>query len=182
MPVENFVRFMHKQAWRLQKYGPEAIPLGSFRLQVPGNPLAIDAAICSGRFPGVFTPFPLTEIYPVSDPENAMLYRLLSGWLGDPQVEAGLAQASQSIQGGGAEGKDGWERLFASWRNSAEMRDFFPKESDTYLDGGAIDNTPSNSAVDYAREWAEQSGSIQAGYRTGVVRHLPGCRAEGHGR
>ena len=125
---------------------------------MPGNPQAIDAAICSGRFPGVFTPFPLTEIYPASDPENALLYRLLSGWLGDPQVEAALAQAYQSVKGGTAEGKDGWERLFASWRDSAEMCDFFPKQSDAYVDGGAIDNTPSNSAVDFVREWAEQSG------------------------
>jgi hypothetical protein len=157
VPLENFVRFMHKQAWRLQKYGPEAVPLGSFRLQVPGNPLAIDAAICSGRFPGVFTPFPLSDIYPESDAENAMLYRLLRGWLGDPQVEDELTQAHQSIQGDGVKGKDGWERLYAGWRDSAEMCDFFPKEGDTYLDGGAIDNTPSNSAVDFAREWAEQN-------------------------
>jgi hypothetical protein len=27
--------------------------------------------------------------------------------------------------------------------------------TDTYVDGGAIDNTPSNSAVDHVREWAE---------------------------
>jgi hypothetical protein len=158
VPLENFVRFMGKQAWRLQRYDPDAIPLGSFRLQVPGNPQAIDAAICSGRFPGVFTPFPLTEIYPAGDPENATLYRLVNGWLGDPQVEKGLAQAYQSGKRGTAEGKESWERLFASWRDSAEMRDFFPKQSDTYIDGGAIDNTPSNSAVDFVREWAEQSG------------------------
>ena len=158
VPPENFVRFMHRQAWRLQKSDPDAIPLGSFRLQVPGNPKAIDAAICSGRFPGVFTPFPLSDIYPEGDPENALLYQLLRGWLGDPQVEANLTQAHQSIQGDGAEGKDGWERLYAGWRDSNELCDFFPKEGDTYLDGGAIDNTPSNSAVDYAREWAEQNG------------------------
>ena len=83
-----------------------------------------------------------------------MLYRLLRGWPGDPQLQASLAQAYQSIQGG----KDGWERLFACWREAAEMCDFFPKESDAYLDGGAIDNTPSNSAVDYAREWVERNG------------------------
>ena len=158
VPLENFVRFLRKQAWRLQKFDPDTIPLGSFRLQVPGNPAAIDAAICSGRFPGVFTPFPISEIYPASDPENATLYRLLSAWLDDPQVEAGLAQADQSIRRGTSSGDDGWERLYASWRAAGEMRDFFPRESDTYVDGGAIDNTPSNSAVDYVREWAEQAG------------------------
>jgi hypothetical protein len=34
----------------------------------------------------------------------------------------------------------------------------FSHEGDTYVDGGAIDNTPSNSAVDYVREWVEQKG------------------------
>ena len=157
--LENFVRFMQKQAWRLQKVDPDTIPLGSFRIQVPGNPKAIDAAICSGRFPGVFPPFPISAMYPASDPDNATLYRLLSGWLGDPQVEASMAQAYQSIKEQPPKGKDGWDSLFASWRDADEMRDFFPKETDTYVDGGAIDNTPSNSAVDYVREWAEQTGN-----------------------
>ena len=48
--------------------------------------------------------------------------------------------------------------FFASWRDSRSMRDFFPRQGDAYVDGGAIDNTPSNSAVDFVREWAEQAG------------------------
>jgi hypothetical protein len=37
------------------------------------------------------------------------------------------------------------------------MRDFFPTLGDAYVDGGAIDNTPSNSAIDATREWAESA-------------------------
>jgi hypothetical protein len=153
VPLEKYVRYMEKQAWRLQKQDPDKIPLGSFRLQVPGNPNAINAALCSGRFPGVFTPFPIQQIYPESDPENAVLYRMLRNWLADAQVEASMTQAASSQK---TEGK--WDRLFASWRDDPTMQEFFPKATDTYLDGGAIDNTPSNSAVDYVREWAEQKG------------------------
>ena len=97
VPAKNFVRFLHKQAWRIQKDDPDKIPLGSFRLQVPGNPNAINAALCSGRFPGVFIPYPVADLYPESDPENALLHRMLSGWLGDPQVEAGMAQAFHEL-------------------------------------------------------------------------------------
>jgi hypothetical protein len=85
--LKDFVRFLQKQAWRLQVDVPEKIPLGSFRIQVPGNPNAINAALCSGRFPGVFTPYSILDIYPANDPENTLLRSLLSGWLKDPQVE-----------------------------------------------------------------------------------------------
>jgi hypothetical protein len=132
--------------------------LGSFRLQVLGNPNAVNAAICSGRFPGVFTPFPITDIYPASDPDNALLHKLLTGWLNDPQVAAAMAQAYQVDRHPISRKLDGWDLLFASWRDAEDMREFFPRETDAYVDGGAIDNTPSNSAVDYVREWAEEKG------------------------
>jgi hypothetical protein len=158
IPVEDFVHFMQKQAWRLQKYGPDKIPLGSFRLQVPGNPNAINAAICSGRFPGVFIPFPFREIYPEADPENALLYKLVTGWLNDPQVAAGITKAYQAARPQPSEKQSGLDQLLASWRDDENMHEFFPKQTDTYVDGGSIDNTPSNSAVDYIREWAEEKG------------------------
>lgn len=153
---EDFVRFMQKQAWRLQKYDPDKIPLGSFRLQVPGNPNAINSALCSGRFPGVFAPFPITDIYKASSSENDLLYHLLTNWFQDPQVEASMTQAFQANGPQTPNAMEDWKKLLASWREASDMRDFFPKQSDTYVDGGAIDNTPSNSAVDFAREWAEQ--------------------------
>ena len=158
VPAKNFVRFLHKQAWRIQKDDPDKIPLGSFRLQVPGNPNAINAALCSGRFPGVFIPYPVTDLYPESDSENALLHRMLSGWLGDPQVEADLAQAFHDLHPQAAADSQQFTNFFASWRDSHSMRDFFPRQGDAYVDGGAIDNTPSNSAVDFVREWAEQAG------------------------
>lgn len=154
-PPENFVRFMDKQAWRLQADDPDKIPLGSFRLQVPGNPNAINAALCSGRFPGVFSPYPVSDIYPASDPENALLYQMLANWLCDPAVETTLQQAYQSVWPGGQER---FAALFNGWRESQAMRGFFPQAGDVYIDGGAIDNTPSNSAVDFVKEWAERSG------------------------
>ena len=97
VPLEAFVRFMEKQAWRVEAIGPEKIPLGSFRLLVPGNPNAINAGLCSGRFPGVFTPFPFTEIYLEKNRENALLYKILDRWLADADVKAQMKQAYLSL-------------------------------------------------------------------------------------
>jgi len=157
VPLENFVRFMEKQAWRLQVSDPDMIPLGSFRLQVPGNPNAVNAGLCSGRFPGVFAPYALDGLYPADDPENGLLYRMLTGWLGDAGVAGPIREALQKVH---PELKEagGPDALLDGWQKSDGMRDFFPQTGDTYVDGGSIDNTPSNSAVDYVREWAERNG------------------------
>jgi hypothetical protein len=148
VPAQAFARFLNKHAWRIRAKGPEKLPLGSFRLQVPGNPVAINAALCSGRFPGVFQPYPLKDLYPPSDPDNALLYRLLEGWLGDAAAEAELKPRFQALNPGRTQGEGEW----GDWRQSASMRAFFPRAGDGYVDGGAIDNTPYTSAVDYVRE------------------------------
>jgi hypothetical protein len=157
VPLENFVRFMEKQAWRLEVSDTEMIPLGSFRLQVPGNPNAVNAGLCSGRFPGVFSPFPLENIYSAADPENQVLNSMLTNWLDDPAVTDALKASFQAIHNDPKDSRQP-DALLASWKNSTSMRDFFPRAGDTYVDGGSIDNTPSNSAVDFIREWAERSG------------------------
>jgi hypothetical protein len=151
--LQQFAIFMKKQAWRLQAYGAEKIPLGSFRLQVPGNPNAINAGICSGRFPGVFAPYPIDYLYPENDPENILLYHILTDWLQSKEVESSLKHAASELNL-----SDKWDAMYANWQNSKDMRDFFPKKGDFYVDGGAIDNTPSNSAVDFAREQLEREG------------------------
>jgi predicted acylesterase/phospholipase RssA len=153
VPVEDFVRFLEKQAWRIDVTGPDKLPLGSFRIQVPGNPGAVSAALCSGRFPGVFRPYPLERIYPQDDPENRLLYHMLKDWLGHPQAEAEIKPVYQALFPNATEDGGHW----AYWRDSQSMRQFFPIAGDAYVDGGAIDNTPSNSAVDYVREWAHRS-------------------------
>lgn len=157
VPLDNFVRFMEKQAWRLEASDPEMIPLGSFRLQVPGNPNAVNAGLCSGRFPGVFMPYPLAGLYPEDDAENKLLYKMLNNWLDDPQVVEQMKGAFQAAHSDAKAAGKG-DALLASWQKSDSMRDFFPQAGDAYVDGGSIDNTPSNSAVDYVREWAERTG------------------------
>jgi hypothetical protein len=156
LSAEDFLRYMEKQAWRLEVSDPEKMPLGSFRLQLPGNPNAVKAALASGRFPGVFTPFAFKDIYPRELSENGFLYGLLDGqdWLTAPQVLQELEQAYFSIHGTAAS-EEKWRNLIARWQKSSSMREFFPYPSDTYVDGGAIDNTPSNSAVDATREWLD---------------------------
>ena len=156
VPMEDFVRFMEKQAWRVSAFGPDQIPLGSFRLQVPGNPNAINAAICSGRFPGVFLPYKIEDVYPASDPENALLSKLLSSWLADAELEACMKDAY--LKQGPQASADKWASLYKRWNDSTTIRDFFPQSGDTYVDGGSIDNTPTNSAVDFVREWADREG------------------------
>ncbi len=154
---EDFMRYMEKQAWRLEAADPEKMPLGSFRLQLPGNPSVIKAALASGRFPGVFAPFPFQEIYPKESSENQLLYRLLKDWIEDPHVQASLKQAYQNACGNHYKEED-WQTLLRRWQKSKTIRDFFPYDTDTYLDGGSIDNTPSNSAVDATREWIDAQG------------------------
>jgi len=144
---QEFAAFLDKHAWRIDNFGPENIPLGSFRLKVPGNPLALNAAICSGRFPGVFRPYKLEDMYPESDKDNRLLYLFLHGWLADPQVEATL----EPMLGWGA------KRKWGNWKESTNIRSFFPRTEDTYVDGGSIDNTPYSAAVDFVREAIQQS-------------------------
>jgi hypothetical protein len=153
---EDFLRYMEKQAWRLEVSDPEKMPLGSFRLQLPGNPSAVKAALASGRFPGVFAPFAFREIYPQDLPENRLLYKLLErpDWLTEPEVQNELKDAYFATHGAQAS-EENWQKLLARWQTSASIREFFPYPSDTYVDGGAIDNTPSNSIVDATREWLE---------------------------
>ena len=157
LSTKDFVRYMQKQAFRLEKADPEKMPLGSFRLQLPGNPNAINAALASGRFPGVLAPYPVEDIYPSDDPENALLHKILANWLDDPEVESQMSEAYQAVRADEAEKEGKWEKTYDRWRESQGMREFFPKIKDVYVDGGAIDNTPSNSAIDATREWADRA-------------------------
>ena len=144
----QFVRFMQKHAWRVGSSDLEKVPLASIRTLVPGNPNAVHAALCSGRFPGVFAPFPLDKIYPADDPENTLLYDLLTDWLESPTAREALKQAYLSEHPGADQA---WQKLAESWSDPG-LRQFFPKAGDIYVDGGTVDNTPSNSAVDTIRE------------------------------
>ncbi len=151
---EDFVRFLKKQVWKLEAFGPDKLPLGNFRLQVPGNPNAINAALCSGRFPGVFAPYRIQELYPASDADNQLLYKLLAHWLDDPEVAARIREARRAIDGQASE--EQIDRDLCNWSDREAIGDFFPQTGDTYVDGGAIDNTPTSTAVDFVREQAEQ--------------------------
>jgi predicted acylesterase/phospholipase RssA len=158
LSAEDFVRYMQRQAFRLEREDPDKIPLGSFRLQVPGNPNAINAALASGRFPGVLAPYPVEALYPPDDPENDLLYRMLANWLDDPAVESEMTQAYLALPDDEPKDEKGWKETYERWRQTQSMRDFFPQAKDLYVDGGAIDNTPSNSVIDATREWADRDG------------------------
>jgi patatin-like phospholipase len=156
---KSFIKYLKKQAWRLDISDSEKMPLGSFRLELPGNPNVIKAALASGRFPGVFAPFEFLDIYSEKDPENQLLYKLLSDehWMSTAEVQDAMKNAYDEAFGEEAE-PDDWANLVERWQGSESMRAFFPYPSDTYVDGGSIDNTPSNSAVDATREWIEAEG------------------------
>ena len=156
MSTEDFVQYMQKQAFRLEKDDPDKIPLGSFRLQVPGNPKAINAALASGRFPGVLAPYRVEDLYARDDPENDLLYDMLGNWLDDPEVETKMTDAFLALPGSEPADEEDWRETYHRWRENPSMRGFFPRARDLYVDGGAIDNTPSNSVIDATREWAEQ--------------------------
>jgi hypothetical protein len=154
VPMTHFARFLQKQAWRLEINDLDKVPLGSARLQVPGNPNVVNAALCSGRFPGVFSPFQLKDIYPPKDAENGPLYQMASNGLADPGLQEGLI-AARSIASLGVAAQD-WQASVERWGQS-NLGSLFPRTGDIYVDGGSIDNTPTNSAVDYVREWIDQN-------------------------
>jgi hypothetical protein len=158
LSAEDFVRYMQRQAFRLEKEDPDKIPLGSFRLQVPGNPNAINAALASGRFPGVLAPYPVEALYPPDGTENDLLYHMLANWLDDPAVESQMTQAYLSLPDREPQDEEDWKETYARWRDNESMQGFFPRTKDLYVDGGAIDNTPSNSVIDATREWADRDG------------------------
>jgi predicted acylesterase/phospholipase RssA len=154
---QDFMRYMEKQAWRLAVSDPEKMPLGSFRLQIPGNPNVINAALASGRFPGVFAPYKFTDIYPQQDDENSFLYTFLNSWLEDADVQKQLVNQYQGAHAEDSEAQANAQNLINRWKDSSSVRSFFPKISDSYVDGGSIDNTPSNSAIDATREWIDKN-------------------------
>jgi hypothetical protein len=157
-PVD-FAIYLANHIWRWEKTPQKGFPLGSHRLHVPGNPNAIGAAMASGRFPGVLEPYRIEKIYPRNDPLNDSLYRILDNWLRDPEIGQELTQAYEDFINEKPEAEQDklrgrWKRDFDRWVFSNKLREFFPQSGDTYVDGGAIDNTPSNSAIDSIREWS----------------------------
>jgi hypothetical protein len=125
---------------------------------MPGNANAINAGLASGRFPGVFSPYPIASIYPSTDPENAPLEDMLVNWMDGQLIREAMKEAYLEVHQGDKEVEARWERNFESWRISDPMASFFANHEDSYVDGGAIDNTPSNSVVDAVREWVDREG------------------------
>jgi hypothetical protein len=154
-PVD-FIRWLERQAWRLQSGDPDKIPLGSFRYQMLGNANAINAGLASGRFPGVFAPYPIADLYPTTDPENESLHDLLANWMGGDLIKGVMQKAYLDLHQEEEDAEERWQKNYESWRDSEAMASFFAKDKDSYVDGGAIDNTPSNSVVDAVREWIDR--------------------------
>jgi hypothetical protein len=154
----DFIRWLERQAWRLQSADPDQIPLGTFRLQMLGNANAINSGLASGRFPGVFAAYPISAIYPNTDDENKALHDMLNNWLNGQLVQETLKAAFLEVHKGEENAQAKWEANYNSWRDSEVMASFFANAKDTYVDGGAIDNTPSNSVVDAIRERVDHEG------------------------
>jgi hypothetical protein len=154
----DFIRWLDRQAWRLQSGDPDQIPLGSFRLQMPGNANAINAGLASGRFPGIFAPYPIASIYPSTDPENEPLHDMLANWMDGQLIREAMKEGYLEVHQDDKEVEARWEINYESWRDSKTMASFFANDEDIYVDGGAIDNTPSNSVIDAVREWVGREG------------------------
>jgi predicted acylesterase/phospholipase RssA len=163
--AESFLHYLSTHAWHLEQDWNRVAPLGSTRLQTAGNPNAIHAALASGRFPGVFAPFPVKEIY-LDAPENRLTRLMLDSWLDSDEAEAALKVAYRKLHPTWNDEtlEKRWQAAFATWRNSTVLRRLFPHHGDTYVDGGAIDNTPTNSAVDAMREWAARTNTSRRSF------------------
>ena len=158
----QFAAFLKKHWIILDKKDGLLPALGNARLQTVGNPNAVYAALASGRFPGVFSPLPVDKIYDLEnldDPDNVLLSSLLVDWLEDDHLREAMAAAPV---GPGRRDPGISEELLAVWRKSEELARLFPRADDHYVDGGAIDNTPTNSAIDAVKDYADERG---IGYR-----------------
>jgi hypothetical protein len=160
-PVSEFLEYLEGRD------PSKPVIIGSSRVVVPGNPRAIDAAIASGRFPGVFAPYPVTDIYApaenaADEPENALLYDLLQNGLEEDSVRQALYEtyAAANPEMGEMELSYVWDRIYPLWSTTP-----LPHIDDTYIDGGAIDNTPTNSAVDAVREAIDRRQLSRRDYR-----------------
>ncbi|MBP6015543.1 MAG: patatin-like phospholipase family protein [Candidatus Promineofilum sp.] len=159
--ADQFGAFLNKHWFRFNAREGLLPALGNARLQMVGNPNAVYAALASGRFPGVFSPLPVTKIYDMGggDPDNALFASLLGSWLNDDRLRAAMTTAPVSS---GRRAADISDNLMDTWRESQELSRLFPKAGDHYVDGGAIDNTPTNSAIDAVKEYADEH---DIGYR-----------------
>lgn len=157
----QFRAFLKKHQFRWQERDGVKPSLGNARLQMVGNPRAIDAALASGRFPGVFSPMAIGDIYQTepqagpSDEANALLFELLSLDRSEQAVKSDLETSPESAR------QDPNEDIRKNWRRFR----LFPEKTDLYVDGGAIDNTPANSAIDAIKDWLDANDFDNRGYQ-----------------
>ncbi|MBP9503576.1 MAG: patatin-like phospholipase family protein [Candidatus Promineofilum sp.] len=157
--AEQFAAFLKKHWYRFDNKEGFLPALGNARLQTIGNPNAINAALASGRFPGVFSPMPIDKIYDLTEAEdtaNVLFSGLLASWLNDEAVRSAL----QHPDGDGTEPKVSVsDELLRTWQESEELARLFPRTGDHYVDGGAIDNMPTNSAIDAIKDWIDENNA-----------------------
>ena len=154
--AEQFAAFLKKHWFRFDNRDGLLPALGNARLQTIGNPNAINAALASGRFPGVFSPIPINKIYDLTgteDRENVLFSGLLARWLNDEQVRSALMDSGNDP---GRPKRQITDEMLKAWQESEELARLFPREGDHYVDGGAIDNTPTNSAIDAIKDWVDE--------------------------
>jgi len=159
---DQFAAFLKKHWFRFDRKDGLLPALGNARLQTIGNPNAVYAALASGRFPGVFSPMPVGKIYDLEDlddRDNVLFSSLLVDWLNDDTLRAAMRAAPE---GTGRRHPDISDDLMRVWQESEELARLFPQAQDHYVDGGAIDNTPTNSAIDAVKDYADERG---IGYR-----------------
>ena len=160
--AEQFAAFLKKHWFRFDNKEGLLPALGNARLQTIGNPNAINAALASGRFPGVFSPMPIDKIYNLTateDRENVLFSGMLASWLNDEAVRSAMISPSESAS---RHNQSITDELLQRWQESEELARLFPRAGDHYVDGGAIDNTPTNSAIDAIKDWVDEQG---LGYR-----------------
>lgn len=160
--ADQFAAFLKKHWVRFDKKDGLLPALGNARLQTVGNPNAIYAALASGRFPGVFSPMPVNKIYDLEnldDRDNVLFSSLLVDWLGDDELRAAMRVVPEGQE---RRNPDISDDLMRVWQESEELARLFPQAQDHYVDGGAIDNTPTNSAIDAVKDFADERG---IGYR-----------------
>ncbi|MCZ7546021.1 MAG: patatin-like phospholipase family protein [Anaerolineae bacterium] len=168
--VDEFIYDLADLAAEYQRQREADTPIDflATRVRVPGDPKVVDAAIASSAYPGMVEPIPIDDIYPRPDAEarapaesanaDALLYLLLARDAGNLYAFRGLGDRASALvfahrtRGAMLQAAVDAPGPDALTEQLVLVNNLLPLLGDHYIDGGVIDNTPTRSTIDAARD------------------------------
>lgn len=165
--VDEFIYDLSELATQYGRLRDEGAPLDfvATRVHTPGDPRLVEAAIASSAYPGMVEPIRVNDLYPrpgetdksESAYANRLLYLLLRRDAANPFAYRALGdRISRYVfeyrMGSMLEVGASVPKAADLTRQLVLAGHLLPLDGDHYVDGGVIDNTPTRSAIDAARD------------------------------